>query len=65
MGVLAPLVGVVGSLQAAEAIKLLTGTGTSLAGHLLMLDARSLAFDRIQVARQAGCSVCGGPTGRH
>ncbi len=65
MGVLAPLVGVVGSLQAAEAIKLLTGAGTSLAGHLLMLDARSLAFDRIQVARQAGCSVCGGPTGRH
>ena len=63
MGVLAPLVGVVGSLQAAEAIKLLVGAGTSLAGQLLMLDARSLAVDRIQVARQPGCSVCGGRHG--
>ena len=59
MGVLAPLVGVVGSLQAAEAIKLLVAAGGSLAGQLLMLDARQLAFDRIQVARQPGCSVCG------
>ncbi len=59
MGVLAPLVGVVGSLQAAEAIKLLTGTGTSLAGQLLMLDARQPGFDRIQVARLPHCSVCG------
>ncbi len=61
MGVLAPLVGVVGSLQAAEAIKLLAGTGSSLAGHLLMLGARQLGFDRIQVARLPGCSVCGNP----
>jgi molybdopterin/thiamine biosynthesis adenylyltransferase len=59
MGVLAPLVGIVGSLQAAEAIKLLCGVGSSLAGQLLMLDARSMAWDRIMVARRAGCSVCG------
>ena len=41
MGVFAPLVGVVGALQAAEALKLLAGIGTSLAGRLLMLDGRS------------------------
>ena len=58
LGVLAPLVGVVGSLQAAEAIKLLAGTGQSLAGQLLMIDLRHMGFDRIQVARQAHCRVC-------
>ncbi len=59
MGVLAPLVGIVGSLQAAEALKLLVGAGSSLAGQLLMLDAKRMTWDRIQVARQAACSVCG------
>lgn len=59
MGVLAPLVGIVGSLQAAEALKLLCGTGTSLAGQLLMLDARSMSWDRIAVAPRADCRVCG------
>ena len=59
MGVLAPLVGIVGSMQAAEAIKLLTGAGESLAGRLLMLDARSMAFDSIAIARQPHCAVCG------
>ena len=59
MGVLAPLVGIVGSLQAAEALKLLCGAGTSLAGQLLMLDARSMAWDRVSVARDASCTVCG------
>ena len=59
MGVLAPLVGIVGSMQAAEAIKLLTGAGESLAGQLLMLDGRRMAFDSIRVARQPYCAVCG------
>lgn len=63
MGVLGPLVGVVGSLQAAEAIKLLTGTGTSLAGSLLMIDSRHMAFDRISTARRPTCSVCAPATG--
>ncbi len=58
MGVLAPLVGIVGSLQAAEAIKLLCGVGESLAGRLLMLDARCMAWDCIRVQRQAHCAVC-------
>lgn len=58
MGVFAPLVGIVGSVQAAEALKLLTGAGQSLAGQLLMLDARRMAWDRIEVGRQSACSVC-------
>ena len=60
MGVFAPLVGIVGSLQAAEALKLVAGTGTSLAGRLLMLDARTMHWDEIAIARQASCPVCGG-----
>jgi molybdopterin-synthase adenylyltransferase len=60
MGVLAPLVGIVGSVQAAEALKLLAGFGTPLAGRLLMLDARSMRWDEMAVARQPHCEVCGG-----
>lgn len=59
MGVLAPLVGVVGSLQAVEALKLLSGVGTSLAGRLLMLDARQLEWTTLRVRRQPQCPVCG------
>ncbi len=59
MGVLAPLVGIVGSVQAAEAIKLLSGAGEAIRGRLLMLDARRMAWDSITVARQPHCPVCG------
>ena len=59
MGVLAPLVGIIGSVQAAEAIKLLAGAGEPLAGRLLMLDGRRMAWDSITLQRQASCSVCG------
>ncbi|MDR7377672.1 molybdopterin/thiamine biosynthesis adenylyltransferase [Rhodoferax ferrireducens] len=59
MGVLAPLVGIIGAMQAAEAIKLLSGAGTSLAGRLQMLDARSMAWNEIRIPRDPGCSVCG------
>ena len=59
MGVLAPLVGIIGSMQAAEALKLLAGVGDSLAGRLQMLDARSMEWTQIRLARQPGCSVCG------
>ncbi|WP_211361543.1 HesA/MoeB/ThiF family protein, partial [Ideonella azotifigens] len=58
MGVFAPLVGIIGSVQAAEALKLLAGIGTSLAGRLQMLDARRMAWSEIRLARQAGCLVC-------
>ncbi len=59
MGVFAPLVGIIGSVQAAEALKLLSGAGTPLAGRLLMLDGLAMRWDEIAIARQAGCAVCG------
>ena len=59
MGVFAPLVGIIGTMQAAEALKLLCGIGTSLAGRLLMLDGRGMSFTEVRIARQAGCPVCG------
>jgi molybdopterin/thiamine biosynthesis adenylyltransferase len=59
MGVFAPLVGIVGSLQAAEALKLIIGVGEPLAGRLLMLDARSLSWDEISLRRAPHCAVCG------
>ncbi len=58
MGVLAPLVGLVGSLQAAEAIKLLCGIGTPLTGRLLMIDTRRTDFTTLHMARQPTCPVC-------
>lgn len=58
MGVFAPLVGIIGSVQAAEALKLLAGVGSSLAGRLQMLDARRMEWSEIRIARQPGCTVC-------
>ncbi len=59
MGVFAPLVGIIGSMQAAEALKLLVSTGTSLAGRLQMLDARRMEWTEIQAHRNPACPVCG------
>ena len=61
MGVFAPLVGIIGSMQAAEAMKLLLGIGTSLVGRLQMLDARRMEWTEIAVARNPRCAVCGEP----
>ncbi len=58
MGVFAPLVGIIGAMQAAEALKLLAGVGRSLAGRLLMLDGRSMEWNEVQVPRNANCPVC-------
>jgi molybdopterin/thiamine biosynthesis adenylyltransferase len=58
LGVFAPLVGIIGTMQAAEALKLLAGVGTSLAGRLQMLDARSMQWSEMRLVRQPGCSVC-------
>jgi molybdopterin/thiamine biosynthesis adenylyltransferase len=58
MGVFAPLVGIIGSMQAAEGLKLLAGVGSSLAGRLQMLDARSMEWTEIRIARAAQCPVC-------
>ena len=59
MGVFAPLVGVVGAMQAAEALKLISGAGPSLAGRLLMLDGRRMEWNTLHAARNPGCPVCG------
>ena len=59
MGVFAPLVGIIGSMQAAEALKLLMGLGSSLAGRLQFLDARRMEWTEIRTVRQAACAVCG------
>jgi molybdopterin/thiamine biosynthesis adenylyltransferase len=58
MGVFAPLVGVVGAVQAAEALKLIVGIGESLAGRLLLLDGRSMSWTEIRVAKNDDCPVC-------
>jgi molybdopterin/thiamine biosynthesis adenylyltransferase len=61
MGVFAPLVGIIGSVQAAEALKLLSGAGHTLSGRLLMLDGLSMHFDEIRIPRNPSCPVCGQP----
>jgi molybdopterin/thiamine biosynthesis adenylyltransferase len=58
MGVFAPLVGVVGAMQAAEAMKLVLAIGTSLAGRLLLLDGLNMEWTSIRIARNPACPVC-------
>ncbi|MDO8347489.1 MAG: molybdopterin-synthase adenylyltransferase MoeB [Rugosibacter sp.] len=59
MGVFTPLTGIIGSVQAAEALKLIAGCGTSLAGRLLLLDGLGMEWREIRVPRDAACTVCG------
>jgi molybdopterin-synthase adenylyltransferase len=58
MGVFAPLTGIVGTIQAAEALKLLAGVGATLAGRLLIIDALSTDWRGVKLARDPGCVVC-------
>ena len=58
MGVFAPLVGIVGATQAAEALKLLAGIGESLAGRLLLLDTLAMQWRELRVPRDPECAVC-------
>jgi adenylyltransferase/sulfurtransferase len=58
-GVMAPLVGVIGSLQAMEAIRLLSDFGNPVPGKLLMYDAMTLQFREMKVAKDPACEVCG------
>jgi len=65
MGVFAPLTGIIGTVQAAEALKLIIGCGESLAGRLLLLDGLAMEWRQISVPRDPGCPVCasrGGPS---
>ncbi|MGC8530661.1 MAG: HesA/MoeB/ThiF family protein [Acidiphilium sp.] len=59
-GVLGPVTGVMGVLQATEAMKEILGIGTSLAGVLLLWDALDMQFRRIGIPRNPDCAVCGG-----
>jgi molybdopterin/thiamine biosynthesis adenylyltransferase len=59
MGVFAPVVGVIGALQAAEALKLIAHVGQPLAGKLLLFDGRASEWTSIAVARDPHCAVCG------
>ncbi|QBR51118.1 molybdopterin-synthase adenylyltransferase MoeB [Erwinia sp. QL-Z3] len=58
-GVMAPLVGVIGSLQAMEAIRVLSDFGNPVPGKLLMYDAMTLQFREMKVAKDPACEVCG------
>jgi adenylyltransferase/sulfurtransferase len=58
MGVFAPLVGIVGAVQAAEALKLIAGVGRSLAGRLLLVDTLEMQWRELTVPRDPACPVC-------
>lgn len=58
-GVFAPLVGMIGTCQAAEALKILMGIGDSLQGRLLLLDALSMEWRTIKLSKDPACTVCG------
>jgi len=60
MGVFAPLVGIVGAMQAAEALKLIAQVGTSLAGRLLLVDGLTMQWRELRVPRDPACPVCSG-----
>ena len=53
------MVGIIGSMQAAEALKLLSGVGESLSGRLLWLDVRTMQWRSVNVQRDPECAVCG------
>ena len=58
-GVMAPLVGMFGSMQALEAIKVLTNYGNPLSGRLLMIDVMNMQFNQVTIVKQANCLICG------
>lgn len=59
MGVLAPLTGIIGSMQATEALKLAAGIGQSLNGRLLLLDALDMEWRSVKFRKDPDCAVCG------
>ncbi|MFO0234875.1 MAG: HesA/MoeB/ThiF family protein, partial [Burkholderiales bacterium] len=59
MGVFAPLTGIIGTMQAAEALKIAGGFGTPMTGRLLLLDTRTMSVNEIRIPRDPGCVVCG------
>lgn len=61
-GVFAPLVGIIGAMQAAEALKVLAGIGETLNGRLLLLDGRRMEWRSLRLRRDPACPVCSGRT---
>nr|WP_276903012.1 molybdopterin-synthase adenylyltransferase MoeB [Frischella perrara] len=57
-GIMAPLVGVMGTMQALEAIKIITHYGTPLVGRVLVMDALSMQFNELKLLQQANCPIC-------
>ena len=58
MGVFAPLTGIIGTMQAAEALKLIAGVGESLCGRVLLLDALAMQWREIRLKKDPGCAIC-------
>ncbi|CAB3753208.1 HesA/MoeB/ThiF family protein [Paraburkholderia solisilvae] len=68
MGVFAPTVGIIGAMQAAEALRVIAGVGTPLVGRLMMLDSLHMEWTTMRIARQPDCAVCAerqSASGRH
>lgn len=63
MGVFAPTVGIIGAMQAAEALRVIAGIGETLVGRLIMLDSLRMEWTTMKIARQPDCAICG--EGRH
>ena len=61
MGVFAPLTGIVGTMQAAEALKIAGGFAAPMIGRLLLIDSRTMELQSIRLARDPHCAVCGAP----
>lgn len=57
-GVISPLLGIVGSMQAVEAMKLIIGIGETLSGRLLLLDALQMEWHSVQIRKNSNCPVC-------
>ena len=57
-GIFAPLTGIIGAVQAAEALKLLTSAGQTLTGRLLLLDALAMQWRTVKLAKDPSCTVC-------
>lgn len=64
MGVFAPLTGLVGAIQAMEAIKLVAEAGETLNGRLLMVDAKGSQWRSVRIEKDAACAVCGPQSSR-
>jgi len=59
MGVFAPTVGIIGAMQAAEALRVIGGIGAPLVGRLMLLDSLRMEWNTMRIARQTDCAVCG------